>query len=394
MVVPLPGPDEVLLERPTAEEAQATAVGLASAAAHPDGLTDVQRVLLEATCSALTDHPIDLGAFEPVTPRQFAETLARRNLAFRTRGVQMMLLAAMVLRPLPPEVADRIVAFARELGVDDGMVQVAQELAAGCLGLAAVDFDRNGYTRDWAAADHHELHTSHTLASAWDEAVDDADLAGRWAAMEELPEGTLGRGVWQLYTARGFAFPGLPGSAPPLLAQHDWIHVLADYGTTVESELEAFALIARANDDMRAFSLLAMVVSLFETGFLARGAGLFQADPGHVSGLSKGREMAIRIGDAMTRGAWCRDTVTGAPDVDFLRVDWFDVAPLPLAEARARFDLRPRSDLALASGAVSAWEPGGISPYQLGAGRERAVRDGRRYESYGAEPPPPADRRA
>ncbi len=74
MVVPLPGPDEVLLDRPTADEAQATAVGLASAAAHPDGLTDVQRVLLEATCSALTDHPIDLAAYEPVTPRSSQST--------------------------------------------------------------------------------------------------------------------------------------------------------------------------------------------------------------------------------------------------------------------------------------------------------------------------------
>ncbi len=299
----------------------------------------------------------------------------------------MMLLAAMVLRPLPPEVADRITAFARELGVDDGMVRVAQELAKGCLGLAAVDFDRNGYTREWTAADHAELHTSRSLANAWDDAVDDPDLAVRWAALEELPEGTLGRGVWQLYRARGFVFPGLPGSAPPLLAQHDWVHVLGDYGTTVEAELEVFALIARANDDMRAFSLLAMVVSLFETGYLAHGAGLFQADAGHLSGLSKGREMAIRMGDAMTRGAWCRDTVTGAPDVDFLRVDWFDLAPLPLAEARARFDLRPRGDVAVAAGAVGPWEPGGISPFQLGAGRDAADRDGRRYDSYGAEPP-------
>ena len=79
--------------------------------------------------------------------------------------------------------------------------------------------------------------------------------------------------------------PRPPGSAPPLLAQHDWVHVLADYGTTVESELEVFSLIARANDDMRAFSLMAMVVSLFETGYLRR-AGLFQYDPGHLSGGS------------------------------------------------------------------------------------------------------------
>lgn len=38
----------------------------------------------------------------------------------------------------------------------------------------------------------------------------------------------------------GFSCPGPPGSAPPLLAQHDWVHVLADYGSTVESELEVF----------------------------------------------------------------------------------------------------------------------------------------------------------
>jgi hypothetical protein len=388
MVVPLPGPEEVLLERPSAEEAQATAIGLASASAHPDGLSDIQRVLLEATCSALTDHAIDLSAFEPVTAHEFAEQLARRNLAFRTRVVQMMVLAALVLRPLPPEVTDRIAGFARELGVDEGMIAVAQRFAAGSLGLAAVDFERNGYTRDWATTDHHELHTSRELARAWDDAVADPDLAERWAALEALPEGTLGRGVWQMYTARGFVFPGLPGSAPPLLAQHDWVHVLGDYGTTVESELEVFALIARANDDMRAFSLLAMVVSLFETGYLARGAGLFQSDVGHISGLSKGREMAIRIGDAMTRGAWCRDTVGDAPDVDFLRIDWFDLASLPLAEARARFALRPRSPLATEAGAVGPWEPGGISPYQLRSGRARASEVGRAYESYGAEPPP------
>jgi len=37
--------------------------------------------------------------------------------------------------------------------------------------------------------------------------------------------------------------PARPGSAPPLLAQHVWVHVLADYGTRLESEIEAFALL-------------------------------------------------------------------------------------------------------------------------------------------------------
>ena len=74
------------------------------------------------------------------------------------------------------------------------------------------------------------------------------------------------------YRDRGFVYPRLPGSAPPLLAQHDWAHVLAGYGTALENEVEVFGFMARANDDPRAFSLLAMVVSLFETARAAAAA--------------------------------------------------------------------------------------------------------------------------
>jgi hypothetical protein len=381
--VPLPGPDEALLTRPDADEVAATARGIASVVAPEGGLTDLQRLLLEALFPAMTDHPVDLGDLTPVSVTEAGEVLRPRNLAFRTRVVQVALLAGLILRPLPADVTDRIAAYARALGVDEGMVGVARDFARGSLGLAAVDFQRNGYTADWAPADRRELHTSQELSSAWDLAVDDAELAERWAALGTLPEGTLGRGVWQMYQARGFSFPGRPGSAPPLLAQHDWVHVLADFGTTVESELEVFAFIARANDDMRAFSLLAMVVSLFETGYLRTGAGLFQADPGH---LSVGRSMALRVADAMRRGAWCHDDATGSDSIDFLRQDWFELAALPLDEARARFGLRPKAPEAVEAGSVGPWEPGGISPFQVGAGRDVATREGRPYEPYGAAP--------
>jgi hypothetical protein len=382
-LVPLPGAEEVKLTRPDAGEVAATARGIASVVAPTTGLTDLQRVLLEALFPAMTDHPVDLADLELVSVTEAAAVLAPRNLQFRTRVVQVALLAGLILRPLPHDVVDRIERYARALGVDEGMVGVAHDFAAGSFGLAAVDFQRNGYTSDWAPADRHELHTSTELASAWDLAVDDPTLADRWAALGSLPEGTLGRGLWQLYRARGFAFPGLPGSAPPLLAQHDWVHVLADYGTTVESELEVFAFIARANDDMRAFSLLAMVISLFETGYLRTGAGLFQSDPGH---LSVGRSMALRVADAMRRGAWCHDNVTGNDSIDYLRQDWFDLAPLPLDEVRARFCVRDKASEAVEAGSVGPWERGGISPFQLGAGRDLAARESRTYEAYGAQP--------
>lgn len=373
MPTPLPTEADSLLVPPDADEVRFLGRGVISAIRPPEGLSPLQTVLMEAMFDALTGHPIDLGV-EAIDPAAFAVGLARRNEAFRVRIVQVMILGALVLRPLPEEVAARVEAFARELSVADGMLGVVRDYAAGSFSLAAQDFDRNGYTAAWGDTAQATLHVSTGLEGPWATASDDAELAGRWRALEALPPGTLGRRVSELYRARGFAYPGTPGSAPPLLAQHDWVHVLADYGTTVESELEVFALIARASDDPRGFSLLAMVVSLFETGYLQAGAGLFEAFPGQLSRAG----VATRVADAMRRGA----LVAGS--VDFLGTDWFEVAHLDLDQARAHFGIVPKSAAARAAGSVSPWEPGGISPYQEQCGREAAAAAGLPYDSFGA----------
>lgn len=382
--VPLPGPDIVFLEPPSDEETTETARGVATAVAPEGGLTDLQAVLLHSLFKAMTGTDVgDPRTLAPLSAQELAEHLSCRELQFRNRGVQVMLLCALVLRPLPEEVIDRISRYARAMSADDGMIPVARRFAQGALGLAGVDFQRNGYTADWDPARAENLHVSTELQDAWASAVSDPALASRWAALGDLPAGTLGRSVWEMYRARGFVFPGLPGSAPPLLAQHDWVHVLADYGTTVESELEVFAFIARANDDMRGFSLLAMVVSLFETGYLRTGAGLFEASSGHLSGDSG---VAIRMADAMRRGALCSDRELEDDSVDFMDIDWFSVADLSLEDARARFNVVPKAEDAIAAGSVDPFQRGGISPFQANSGRELAAAEGRPYEGYGAIP--------
>ena len=390
MPVPLPDSEHVWLSPPSAEEVAAVARGVATTAAPPEGITDVQRALFEAVFAAMTGHPVHLEHLDPGVPGALGEALRYRDLAFRTRIVQTMLLGALVLRPIPTTVVDQVSRSARELGVDEGMITVAREFADGALGLAAMDFDRNGYTAHWAPTLAPELHTSNELQAAWDPVVNDPALADGWRSLGSLGRGTLGRAVFELYQARGFTFPGTPGSAPPLLAQHDWVHVLADYGTTVESELEVFAFIERANDDPRAFSLLAMVVSLFETGYLRTGAGLFESDVGH---LSAGTSVAVRLADAMRRGALCHDQVRGTGGIDFLRQDWFSVAELPVEVVRRRFCVPPRSAEAVgrrigravgarAASAPSSWKPGG--PW--------AAREGRSYSAHGAVPATAAPR--
>ena len=288
-----------------------------------------------------------------------------------------MVLLGLVLRPLPAEVSERIYSFADALSVEEDMLTITQQFRRRNIRVGGLRLRPQRLHSHLAIQPHADwLHTSQPIQQAWDPDTADPDLAARWAALESLPVQTLGRKVSEFYQARGFTYPGLPGSAPPLLAQHDWVHVLADYATTVEAELEVFAFIARANDDPHAFSLLAMVVSLFETGYLRSGAGLFEYSPGHLSLPG----MATRVADALRRGALCPGSN------DFLRTDWFTLADLPVDEAQRRYQVPAKSAQAIAAGSVGPWEPGGLTPYQHAAGTALARERDRPYSSFGATP--------
>ncbi len=109
----------------------------------------LQSLLAEAVVPAMTGFPFAAGE-TPMDPDSFARALTLRDEAFRTRIVQLVILLVLVLRPIPAEVVERVSRLARESGVDEGMVVVAQEFAAGSLGLASIDFERNGYTAAWS----------------------------------------------------------------------------------------------------------------------------------------------------------------------------------------------------------------------------------------------------
>jgi hypothetical protein len=370
--------DPVLLTPPDAAEVHQIGRGVVSAvsaADGPAGLTAVQAMVIETIFHAMTGHDIDVTTMEPMTAAEFAVALSHRNQIFRTRIVQIMLLSAFVVRPLPPQVAHRLREYAAALDVRDEMIDIAEAYAGGSFELASADFARNGYLSSIGAERLAVLHTS-TLDQSWGQVTDDVALAARWESLHTLPVGTLGRGVADFYTDRGFAFPGRPGSAPPLLAQHDWVHVLAGYGTALENEIEVFGFIARANDDPRAFSLLAMVISLFETGYLAAGAGLFEADAGHL----RTRAMAARLADAMRRGALTQGSH------DFLDVDWFDLADRPVEVVRTEIGLVGKDPAAIADGSAGPWQRGGISEFQLRSARAAADADGREYVPWSPDP--------
>src|SRR5947208_8245469 len=102
-----------------------------------------------------------------------------------------------------------------------------------------------------------------------------------------------------MYSGRGFALPGSATGASAYLAQHDFVHVLADYGTNLKGELEVFALISRADPDPKGFAWLATLIGLFETGYIS-SAGFFDRDVRERSIRAAGMDQ--RLADAIRRG--------------------------------------------------------------------------------------------
>jgi hypothetical protein len=370
MPTPLPTDADVDLVPPDRQEVETVIGGVLAAVAPVGGPTALQRDLFAALSHSMTGHDVDTATVALVPAEELAAALARRNAQFRLRIAQLMLLGELVLSTVPEVVCRRVDHTINELSISPDFLTAGRASSKESLGYALIDFGRNGYSEHWSS-DHFPLHTSGALASAWENACDDPDLAQRWEQLGELPPGTLGRMVRSFYRNRGFSVPGSPGSAPPLLSQHDWVHVLADYGATVDNELEVFGLIARSSPDPTGFALLAMVLGLFETGAIDRAAGdFFQADTGHLSRTG----MTVRLADAFRRGANCGH--------DLMAIDWFDYADQPVEEVRSALGIGPKGSEALATGSSTPWEPAGITEFQLRQGREYAEHHGITYTPF------------
>jgi hypothetical protein len=222
-----------------------------------------------------------------------------------------------------------------------------------------MDLQRNGFVdhvRE-ATGDDEAAKPSPAGAQPFEPAAVDPALTDRWAIFEEMPRGTLGRGVWELYDGRGFTLPGCPGGAPEYLAQHDFVHVISDYGTNLKGELEVFAFIGRADPDPKGFAWLATLVGLFETGFIA-DTGFFERDIRERNIQAPG--MHQRIADAIRRGK----VVCESYGTDLFDVDYHALAPRPVEDVREILRVPPKSEGAVAGGSPGTFDLDGMSEVQ------------------------------
>lgn len=343
--------------------------GIATAVACEDGLTDVQASLLQAITSALTGVEIDYHQLEPLGADELGAVLTGKDEEYRQRIVHHMVLGELVLQPLPATVALRVATYAQALGIDDRFVRVARRYAQGAFGLAWLDLRRSGFTEHLQQSQLQQLHSTTEVLDPFAAAATDPELAARWAAFESLPEGTLGRSVWEMYHGRGFALPGTDGGPSPYLAQHDLVHVIADYGTNLKGELEVFAFIGRADPDPKGFAWLATLIGLFETGYV-EGTGFFDRDVREHSIRAAG--MDRRVADAIRRGK----AVCEANDKDLFEVDYHELASRPVDEVREILHVPDKAGEAVAAGSAGLFDREGMSEMQQRYVDERGTDEG------------------
>lgn len=351
-------------EPPERDEVMLTARGIATAVAPDEGLTETQAQLLGAIASSLTGYEVDYHSLEPLDAAGLAEALARRDQDYRQRIVHHMVLAEMILRPIPVEVAARVARYAQALEIDDKFVRVARRYAQGAYGLAWIDLQRSGFEQHVGDTGDTGLQSQRIQSGALDPAKVDPGLEEVWASFRELPDGSLGRSVVEMYDSRGFVLPGAPGGAPVYLAQHDFVHVLADYGTNLRGEIEVFAFIGRTDPDPKGFAWLATLIGLFETGYIET-TGFFDRDAREKH--AQGAGMHVRIADAIRRGK----LVSTQCRKDLFDIDYYSDAHRPVAEMREKLHVPTKSDVALEVGSPGAFELDGMSEMQRRYAEER-----------------------
>lgn len=271
----------------------------------------------------------------------------------RHRLFQLFTLAELILDPLPEQATETLRHAAEALGVHDDFIDIAREYSQGAYGIAASDLARKGYMGDpdLVKQGGKLMHVHKTLTDPFEVDEDDPTLLEQWLALEACPPGSLGRNIWEYYQSRGFVFTGQKGSVNPSIAQHDWIHLLCDYNTTIEGELEVFSFIGSAIPDVKGFSFLVAIVSLFETGRLESwGGGVLNADKGHLDLPG----MPERVADAIRRGRVCnRDVMYG--------IDYFEYKDMPIEDVRLQLNIVSKDDDLDSPG---VWHPNGITTYQ------------------------------
>ncbi|WP_299485817.1 hypothetical protein [Acaryochloris sp. IP29b_bin.137] len=114
------------------------------------------------------------------------------------------------------------------------------------------------------------------IVSAMHQYIGDPKTARQYQALGELPEGTLGRALYQYYRELSFPLPGEKKSFSDILVPHDLIHLLSGIDTSPIGEIVVAGFEAGMSSSQFGFELLLEVVLDFHLGLEFTTLGILE----------------------------------------------------------------------------------------------------------------------
>ncbi len=306
-------------------------LGMVKAAFAPaGGFDELQELVLGGIASSL--YGIDLAEVPVADDRAVSGATEEERL----HAVHLMVVLEFVEHPLSTRVALPVEQYAHGLGVSLTLLRDARRLAKGHFAWMYLDLQRHSWYEEETIKESVRGRWEELIRSklAYTGVVADHVIAEKWRSLRDCPEGSWGKAVADFYDRHGFPFPGEKFGIYELGARHDWVHVLAGYGTDPEGELDVFAFIASSMTDERGLVLLAITLGLFQNGSIRHVAGkkikIARADT-----LTDDGAVAHWV-EAFRRGNLCTIDVMGT-------VRLFEHKNEPLDGVRERFGVVPLS---------------------------------------------------
>ncbi|MBU6244111.1 MAG: hypothetical protein KGP12_02735 [Actinomycetales bacterium] len=286
------------------------------------GPTHEQVKVLQAIVARVWSRPdLDVRRVRPVSPGELADHLG--HTAHRDLFHEIHLTLEACRHPQAPEQVEAVERYAAALEVGGEDLRMFRDLVTQGVQAASADYAR------FLDASLQERAEPSLASLPVDPDHPEMALAEKLEAFAEYAPDSLGRAYITFYEQFGLRLPGLdPSATNHFFVSHDMTHTIAGLSTTIAGEvaLSAFQF-AMNNNRINRAALLASLVA-HEAGF-AHPGHLRQADTAVLADDSA----VLLLSQEMARGGQC-----GA---DFSLVDHFDLAPLPLAEIRAAYGVRP-----------------------------------------------------
>jgi hypothetical protein len=289
-------------------------------------MRDSQRNAMEMAQRYFLHTQHDITALEPVAPDVLAREIASVDL--RRQLIQIMCAYVLLGKEIRPEHVAAIKGYARAFDIDDPAVDHLRYVIEDRIRWLKLDFRRRSLMGDVVK----QAYDSGGVKGVFDTVMqiaghgEDAQLAARFDAFERLPEGTLGRGLWEFYQKNGFTLPGHKnGTALPLIV-HDFMHVLAGYEADVMGEVRTLGF---QTGFKREKPLMFVFLLLFQTQIGIEMAGLVKAgstkdlfdQPAAIEELFKAYARGAQMNVDLMDGSW----------------DYWAVVDRPIEELRARY---------------------------------------------------------